>query len=247
MPLKTIIVEDETPSRERLKSLLTDYKEIELIGEAENGPDAVNLINTIKPDLVFLDIQLPVYTGFEVIQKIKFQPLIIFVTAFDEYAIKAFEANAVDYLLKPTTPQRLKEAIDRIYQRTSQKQDLLLAIKNIMGKNEYRKRFTVKNRDEILFIPVEDIYWFHAQDKYVFLHTVDKKYLIEETLRNLEDCLDPEYFIRIHKSIIVNLKKMGRIKRKLNGQYQVQLNDIEQLSFKIGRTYLPLVKKKLQF
>lgn len=247
MPLKIVIIEDEKPSRERLKSLLAGIAEIELVGEAENGPDGVKLIDALKPDLAFLDIQLPVFTSFEILQKIRHQPHVVFITAYDEYAIKAFEANAVDYLLKPTTKERLVQAIERVRQRTQPNQDILNTIQSILKKNQFRERFTVKFGNEILFIPTEDIFWFNAEDKYVFLHTYDKKYLIEDTLKNLETCLNPDSFLRIHKSVIVNIHKFHRIKRSFTGQFQVQLTDSKKSTFDIGRTFLAGVRERLDF
>ena len=185
MPLRTVIVEDEAPSRERLKSMLLEFDDIELVGEAYDGPDGVKLIDKIKPDLAFLDIQLPVFTSIEILQKIKHHPLIIFITAYDEYAIKAFEVNAVDYLLKPTTRERLQEAIHRARQHHPKFQDILSVMEGILDKKRFSDRFTVKIGDEILLIPTEDILWFHAEDKYVFIHTYDQKYLIDETLKNV--------------------------------------------------------------
>jgi DNA-binding LytR/AlgR family response regulator len=248
MQFRTVIVEDETPSRERLKSLLLEIGDIELVGEAVDGPDGVKLINIAKPDLAFLDIQLPVFSSFEIIEKIQHHPYIIFITAYDEYAIKAFEANAVDYLLKPTSLERLKQAIHRVQERLPQnQQELLSIIKTAFQKPIYQQRFSVKVGTEILFIPVEEIYFFQAEDKYIFLHTFDKKYLIEETLKFLETFLNPDSFIRIHKSVIINTNQLQRIKRTLNGQYKVQINNQKKSSFEIGRTYLAVVRERLNF
>jgi DNA-binding LytR/AlgR family response regulator len=245
MPLRTVIIEDEVPSRERLKSLLADILEIELVGEAGNGSDGVKLIDTLRPDLAFLDIQLPEFTSFEILAKIRHQPLVVFITAYDVYAIKAFEANAVDYLLKPTTQERLVQAIERVRQRTLPNQDIRLILQSVLKSRQFRQRFTVKVGSEILFVPTEDIFWFHADDKYVFLHTAKDEFLLEETLKNLETCMDPETFLRIHKSVIVNMGKIRRVKRTFLGQYQVQMDDLLKSVFKIGRTYLPKVKEKL--
>lgn len=247
MPLRTVIVEDEAPSLELLKSMLSEFDDIELVGEAHDGPDGVKLIDKVKPDLAFLDIQLPVFTSIEILQKIKHHPFIVFITAYDEYAIKAFEANAVDYLLKPTTKERLQEAIHRVQQRHLKFQDILSVMENIIDKKRFQDRFAVKIGDEILLIPAEDIFWFHAEDKYVFIHTYDQEYLIDETLKNLEEYLDPKQFIRIHKSVIINSKKINRIKRVLNGQYVVQLNDSRRSKFDIGRTFLSHIRERLQF
>ena len=248
MPLRTVIVEDEAPSRERLKSLLEDIEDVDLVGEAEDGPDGVSLINTTKPDLALLDIQLPVFTSFELIERLTHMPHIIFITAYDEYAIKAFEANAVDYLLKPTTPERLVQAIERVKARAPQQTEVLIQkIQDALKKKNFRNRFTVRHGDEILLIPVEDVFWIHAEDKYLFLHTAHDNYLYEDTLKNLETCLDPDQFMRIHKSVIINLKKIHKIKRKLSGQYKVQMQDARFTAFEIGRTFLSNVRQKLDF
>ncbi len=245
MPLRTVVIEDEVPSRERLKSLLVEISEIELIGEAENGSDGVRLIDTLRPDLAFLDIQLPEFTSFEILNRIRHQPAVIFITAYDAYAIRAFEANAVDYLLKPTSKERLLQAVERVRQRTLPQQDIHVILQSILRSRQFRRRFTVKVGSEILFVATEDIYWFHADDKYVFLHTAGDEFFLEETLKNLETSLDPEVFLRIHKSVIVHMGKIRRVKRTFLGQYQVQMNDAQRTVFEIGRTYLPKVKERL--
>jgi len=247
MPLRTVIVEDEEPALARLKLLLSGFEDIELVGEAQNGPDGVKLIDTIKPDLAFLDIQLPVFTGFDLLQKVRHQPLVIFITAYDEYALKAFDANAIDYLLKPTSLERLQEAVSRVQRQSPKFHEIMSIMEDVFEKKNFRRRFTVRIGDEILLVPSEAIFWFHADDKYVFIHTSEQKYLIDETLKRLEKYLDPKHFIRIHKSVIINIKEIKRIKRKLNGQYAVQLNDPDQSVFDIGRTYLPVVREKLEF
>jgi DNA-binding LytR/AlgR family response regulator len=248
MPFNVILVEDEAPARERMKSMLSAFDDINIVGEASDGPDGVRLIDDLKPDFIFLDIQLPVFTGFEVLKKIRHQPHVIFVTAYDEYAIKAFEADAVDYLLKPTTPERLREAIDRARQRGVRNLNTLLStLQHALQKPVYQDRFPVRVANEILFIPVEDICWFHAEDKYVFLHTARDRYMLEDSLKNLETRLDPEFFIRIHKSVIINTGKLLRIKRDFAGRYSIQLADIKQSAFEIGRTYLAQVRDKLGF
>jgi two-component system LytT family response regulator len=248
MPLRTIIIEDEAPARERLKSLVSEIGEIEIVGEAGDGPDGARLIDTLKPDLAFLDIQLPVFSGFEILEKIRHCPYVIFITAYDAYAIKAFEANAVDYLLKPTTPERLRNAVERVRQRNPQDMERLLSIlKNTFQKPVYQERFSIKIGDEIRFIQAKDIDWFHAEDKYVFLHTAEDQYLLDTTLKTLEKTLDPQRFIRIHKSVIINCEKLNRIKRNFAGHYKVELNDPKKSTFEIGRIYLVKVRERLGF
>lgn len=246
--LKAIIVEDEAPSRERLKSLLSDIPDIELIGEAVDGPEGVQLIDKMTPDIAFLDIQLPVFTSFELLKRIKHQPLIIFITAYDAYAVKAFEANAIDYLLKPTTPERLRKAIDRVRTRQPISTDKLLdVVQRAAGLTEYPDRFTVKCGSEISFIPADAVCWFGAQDKYVFLHTSNDSLLYEDTLKTLEQRLNPKHFIRIHKSVIINTAYVNRIKRTDSGNYQVEMKDAGNTRLEIGRTYLANVRTHFEF
>ncbi|MBN1781941.1 response regulator transcription factor [bacterium] len=247
MALRTIIVEDEAPSRERLKSLLEAIPEVELIGEAGDGPGGAELIDALKPDLVFLDVQLPVFTGFTLLQRIRHRPYVIFVTAYDAFAIRAFEANAVDYLLKPTSAERLREAVSRVRQRDPHTRQIMDVLQSVLNQNKYRQRFSVKIGEEVILIASEDIDYFRADDKYVFLHAMDKAYLIEETLKGLETCLDPARFIRIHKSVIINIESIVKIRRRITGQYQVLLKDTKNPAFDIGRTYLARVRERLEF
>lgn len=248
MKLRTIIVEDEQPSRDRLKTLLAAFPEIDLIGEAGDGQEAVAVIDQLKPDLAFLDIQLPVFTSFEVLARIRHRPSVIFVTAYDQYAIKAFDENAVDYLLKPTKPERLQKAIQRVTEAAQKVDDRLVQVlKAALTHKQHPDRFTVKLGEEIIFVSAAEVYWFHASDKYVFLHTHDREYIIDLTLKKLEDELDPQVFLRIHKSVIVALDKIARVRRGFPGRFKVQMTDARKSSFEIGRTYLAQVRAKLGF
>jgi two-component system LytT family response regulator len=219
MTWKTIIIEDEQLARQRLKRLLNNYSEIEIIGEAENGQLGLQLIESLQPDLVFLDIEMPVLNGFEMLAKIKeHPPKIVFTTAYDQYAIKAFEEGSIDYLLKPIEIDRLDKTVTKLKQTNLSKpaialEDLLTKIK---GKAS-AKTLTVKLGDRILLIRLEDIIHAQAEDKYVFLHTADgKKHLTDYTLSNLEDKL-PEDFLRIHRSDIINTNHITEIRRGFNG------------------------------
>jgi two-component system, LytTR family, response regulator LytT len=248
MPIKVVLVEDEPPSLDRMKSLLSTFADIQIIGQAVDGKSAVDTINQQQPDLVFLDVQLPVFNGFEVLQKLEHKPHIIFVTAFDQYAIKAFEENAIDYLLKPISRDRLAEAIGRAQHRlqsisTEQVQLLLSAV----VKKPFLQRFTIKIGDEVLFIPQTEVYYFEAKDKYIFLHTFNKYLIYDSTLKDLEKCLDPGCFIRIHKGIIVSISKIDRLKRSFNGRYKIHLKDAKKSSFEIGPTFVHQVRSGLQF
>ncbi|MGE6220534.1 LytR/AlgR family response regulator transcription factor [Nubsella zeaxanthinifaciens] len=219
MTWKTIIIEDEQLARQRLKRLLNNYSEIEIIGEAENGQLGLQLIESLQPDLIFLDIEMPVLNGFEMLAKLKENlPKIVFTTAYDQYAIKAFEEGSIDYLLKPIELERLDKTILKLKQSNLAKpaiaiEDLLQKIK---GKTNL-KTLTVKLGDRILLIKLEDIIHAQAEDKYVFLHTADgKKHLTDYTLSNLEEKL-PEDFLRIHRSDIINTNHITEIRRGFNG------------------------------
>jgi two-component system LytT family response regulator len=219
MNWKTIIIEDEQLARQRLKRLLKNYTEIDIIGEAENGQAGLELINSLQPDLVFLDIEMPVLNGFEMLAKLQeHQPKVVFTTAYDQYAIKAFEEGSIDYLLKPIELERLNKTILKLKQTNLSKppmaiEDLLAKIK---GKTNV-KTLTVKLGDRILLIKLEDIIHAQAEDKYVFLHTADgKKHLTDYTLSNLEEKL-PEDFLRIHRSDIINTNHIAEIRRGFNG------------------------------
>ncbi|MFN0256468.1 LytR/AlgR family response regulator transcription factor [Pedobacter ureilyticus] len=219
MTWKTIIIEDEQLARQRLKRLLANYAEVEIIAEAENGAQGLELINQHQPDLIFLDIEMPILNGFEMLAKLKENlPKVVFTTAYDQYAIKAFEEGSIDYLLKPIELERLDKTIAKLKQTNLAKpaiaiEDLLLQIK---GKTT-SKTLTVKLGDRILLIKFEDIVHIQAEDKYVFLHATDgKKHLTDYTLSTLEDKL-PEDFLRIHRSDIINTNHITEIRRGFNG------------------------------
>jgi len=219
MTWKTIIIEDEQLARQRLKRLLNNYSEIEIIGEAENGQLGIQLIESLQPDLVFLDIEMPVLNGFEMLAKLTENlPKIVFTTAYDQYAIKAFEEGSIDYLLKPIELERLDKTVLKLKKTNLAKPAIAIEdlIQKIKGKTNL-KTLTVKLGDRILLIKLEDIIHAQAEDKYVFLHTADgKKHLTDYTLSNLEEKL-PEDFLRIHRSDIINTNHITEIRRGFNG------------------------------
>jgi DNA-binding LytR/AlgR family response regulator len=248
MNIKAIIVEDEQNSLERIKFLLKSYEEIVIIGDASDGETAVEIINRLKPDLIFLDIQLPVINGFEVIDRIKYRPMIVFTTAYDQYALKAFDVNGIDYLLKPISKEKLDRAIKRVLNNKININDnIFSAIKDIVKKKVYLKRFSIKSKDEILIIPQEDVCYFKAEDKYVFLCTIEKEYFYDATIKELEKMLDPEIFLRIHRSYIISIDKIKKIDKWFLGEYKVKLSGENETSLKISRSYLPKVRKILRF
>ena len=246
MKIKTILVEDERHSLERFKSLLEDFSEIDIVGEAMDGESAIALIDEKKPDLVFLDIQLPVYNGFEVLERLSCKPQVIFVTSYNQHAIKAFEENAVDYILKPTSKDRLEKSIGRIRGGQTPDQGLIDFLKSRIFP-EYQSRFAVKLKDEIIIIPSEDVFYFRSQDRYVFLGTADTEFIYDATLKQLEESLDPDQFVRIGKSAVVAIDKIDKLSKWFFGEYNLILKDKNRTVFKVGRTYLPRLREKLKF
>lgn len=223
---KTIIIDDEQLARQRIKRLLKEYDEVEIIAEAENGAEGLALIEQHKPDLIFLDIEMPVLNGFEMLAKLTHQPKVVFTTAYDQYAIKAFEEGSIDYLLKPIELERLDKTIKKLKQTNLAPAQVPIEelIRQINGKKAL-KTLTVKIGDKILLIKLSDIVHIQAEDKYVFLHTVDgKKHLTDFTLSNLEEKL-PDEFLRIHRSDIINTEFIKEIRKGFNGALIFVLNN----------------------
>lgn len=224
---KTIVIDDEQLARQRIKRLLKEYDEIEIIGEAENGAEGLTIIEQLQPHLIFLDIEMPILNGFEMLAKLKHQPKVVFTTAYDQYAIKAFEEGSIDYLLKPIELERLDKTIKKLKETnlaTTTQVPLEELIRQINGK-KHIKTLTVKIGDKILLIKLIDIVHIQAEDKYVFLHTVDgKKHLTDFTLTTLEEKL-PEEFLRIHRSNIINTEYIKEIRKGFNGALIFVLNN----------------------
>ncbi len=231
--IRTLLVEDEEPARAIIKEYLKEIPEIEIIGEAGDGFSGAKAINDLKPDLVFLDIQMPKLTGFELLELLDHQCLIIFTTAYDQYAIKAFEMNAVDYLLKPFSNVRFKEAVERAIARFQSKQtDIKTAqaiLKTADEAVEYLERIAVRKAGNIEVIPVGDVIYFEADGDYVVLHTATGKFLKEKTMKYFEQHLPASGFVRIHRSYIVNVEKIQRLELYEKDTYMVLLKNGEKL------------------
>ncbi len=244
MMLKTLIVDDEAPARHRLKGFLSQNGSVDVVGEAEDGVQAVELIEKTKPDLVLLDIQMPRLDGFGVIKMLENPPFVIFVTAYDEYAIQAFEVNTIDYLLKPFTRERLNRAIDKAVDETSKKQDFDIHLeglfKTLTEQMRYLERLAVKDQRKIVVIDVGQIDVLTADAGQVSVTAGDKKYLTHYTLNEFQNQLDPKIFFRAHRSAIVNLTKIkeiipwfaGSYKIKLNGGLEVDLSRIQAVELR---------------
>jgi two-component system LytT family response regulator len=226
---KTIIIDDEQLARQRIKRLLTQYDEVDVVAEAENGAEGLELIQVRRPDLIFLDIEMPVLNGFEMLAKLSDPPKVVFTTAYDQYAIKAFEEGSIDYLLKPIEIERLDKTIKKLKQTALSAPQLPIEelIRQIQGKKMI-KTLTVKLGDKILLIKLEDIVHVQAEDKYVFLHTSDgKKHLTDYTLAILEEKL-PEEFLRIHRSEMINTDYIKEIRKGFNGALIFVLNNANE-------------------
>jgi DNA-binding LytR/AlgR family response regulator len=225
--IRVLIVDDEELARVRIKELLADIKDVEVAGEAENGLQAVEMTRELGPDVVILDIQMPGMDGFEVVDALTDVPLVIFATAFDEYAIKAFEVNSVDYLLKPISKERLGEAIERARGLLDDAPRLDEQTARLAGLVRERavKRLPVMKGKKIVLVNLEDIVWIGVEDELVFVHTHSEKYMMNTTMAELESRLDPHAFFRCHRSSIVNLNHVREIVPWFGGKYKIVVDD----------------------
>ena len=217
--MKALIVDDERLARTELKRLLTPFKDIKVVGEAVNAEDALEKIQQFKPDLLFLDIQMPGKTGFEMLEELDSVPTVVFTTAYDEYALKAFEFNAMDYLLKPIEPQRLEDTVKRLLEKT--KKDKIEADQTpVLTEND---QVFVKDGDRCWFVKLSTVRLFESEGNYVRLYFDDNKPLILRTLNYLDERLDNKAFFRANRKHIVNLKWIESIEPWLNGGLLVKL------------------------
>lgn len=254
MSIKTIIVDDVELARERIRILLDD-DEIEIVGEATNGREAIKAIKDLQPDLVFLDIQMPKIGGFEVIETIGVEemPTVIFVTAYDEFALRAFEINAVDYLMKPFGEHRLKKAVEKAKRLIKSKnpdsenikQKLVNLLEEIRAEQKFLKRIPVKSARGTTLLPTEEIDWIGAAGHYLELHAGREIHLIREKISLIEEKLDPEIFIRIHRSTIVNVEQIKSLHPLFNGDQLIILKNGQELN--LSRTYYDNLVKNLTF
>lgn len=225
MLIKAIIIDDERPARAELKKLLQAYPEIEILDEAQNSKEAIEKINELSPDLIFLDIQMPGKNGFELLAELMSAPKVIFTTAFDEYALKAFEVNALDYLLKPIDGKRLAEAIQKLTLQVSQ-QAQQKENKAVLTENE---QFFVKDGDKCWFVKLADVRLFESAGNYAKVYFDNYKPLILKSLNALEERLDEHHFFRVNRKHIVNLKWIARIEPYFNGGLLLELKNGEKV------------------
>ena len=243
MKIRTLIVDDEPLARGRLAQLLKTEAEIELIGESDNGRDALAKIKKDSPALVFLDVQMPELDGFGVVAALSAEklPAIVFVTAHDKFALKAFEVHAVDYLLKPFDRERFQTALRRAIDRLKQKQSNQLStqlsalLADLKPESKFADRISVKSSGRIIFVKVEDLDWVEGADNYVSLHVGSETHLLRETMAAFEARLDPGKFTRISRSAIVNLERIKELQPLFHGEYVILLRDGTRLT--LSRTY----------
>jgi two-component system LytT family response regulator len=227
---KTLIIEDERLAREELKLLLKDYLEIEIVDEAKNGEEGLQKIKEHKPDLLFLDVSMPGMTGFEMLKHLEEIPRVIFVTAYDEYALKAFEVNALDYILKPVDPDRLKEAIAKL---SAPEDDFVSNQAESLGRKNRQltlnDRVFIKDGEKCWFIELSKVRMLESEGNYVKVYFDNFKPLILRSLNSFEDRLDPEYFFRANRKFIINLNWVSNIENWFNGGLQVELREGEKV------------------
>ena len=256
--LRALIVDDEQLARRGLEIRLADYRDIEICGEARNGREALSAVREHAPDLMFLDVQMPGMDGFEVLRRLSGSnmPEVIFVTAYDEFALKAFEANALDYLLKPINDDRLREAIERARKHTdevladAQRNKLLKFVCELTGREltlesaleaatgerqVYPKRIAIREGAESQCVEVESIDWIDAAGDYMCVHSAGDTFVLRGTMKHLEDVLDPATFVRVHRSTIVNRHRVTAMRPHRNGEYFLQLGNAAEL--KLSRKY----------
>lgn len=246
MKITCLIIDDEQLARELLKEFLQSVPDIQVIGECAKGSEAVEKINKEKPDLIFLDVQMPGMTGFDVLDEIDHDPFVIFTTAYDQYAIRAFEKNAVDYLLKPIDQERFKLAVERaITQMKLEQNNVGELLRNMKTENRtsYDSHLFVQKSEKLLNLPVEDIVHLEASGDYTILTTKNDQFVSSSGIGKLEEILNPETFIRVHRSTIININFLKEIEKHFNGGMVVKMQNGK--SFPVSRTYAKLIRKKV--
>lgn len=243
MPLKKVIIaDDEAAARTILQQYLDDYPEMQVVAQCQDGLEAVAAIDRLEPDLVFLDIQMPGLSGFQVLRQIIHVPQIIFTTAYDQYALKAFDSNAIDYLLKPYTRERFNQAVAKVLNRQGTDLARLAALTDVAGQPEqgYPERILLENGNKMISLAVQEIAYLAAEKDYTRIHTLQKNFLSNYGIGVLEQRLNPAVFIRIHRSHIVNIHHIREVYKENNDAYLVLNNDV---SLKVSRGYIDNLKK----
>lgn len=246
MTINCLIIDDEQPARDLLREYIEHEPELNIVGEATKGKEAVEMIDNLRPELIFLDVQMPGMNGFDVLDDITHDPFVIFTTAYDQYAIKAFEKNAVDYLLKPIDQERFRLAVKRAVERMKLEQnnvgELLRSLKT-ENKTSYDSHLFVQKSEKLINLPVEEIIFLEASGDYTILTTPTDQFVSSSGIGKLEEILNPETFIRVHRSTIININFLKEIEKHFNGGMMVKMTTGK--SFPVSRTYAKLIRKKV--
>lgn len=251
-PIRVLVVDDESWARKRLTSLLKSAPDFQVVGECADGEEAANAVMAESPDVVFLDVQMPGLNGFEALEAIEPArlPLVVFVTAYDKYAIQAFEIHAVDYLLKPFDEERFGKTLARLRRESAMKDSLpdttnLQELLKVLRKDRpYLRRLGAKSGGRIVFLRTEDVDWIGATDNYVTLHVGRDEHLIRATMNGIEAKLDPEQFVRVHRSTIVNLDRVKELQPWFRGELVLVLKDGTELT--VGRIFRSRLRQLLE-
>jgi two-component system LytT family response regulator len=241
--IRVLIVDDESLARGMIREMLADDPDIEIIGECTGGEEAVAAIKEHAPDLLFLDVQMPEASGFEVLETLKDgqMPHVIFVTAYDQYAVRAFEVHALDYLLKPFDRERFEASWQRAKEQILKEKNgrlderILTLLEELKAGSKYLDRLVIKTNGRVFFLNADDIDWIEAQGNYVSVHSGMKSHLLRETISNLEAQLDPKRFRRIHRSSIVQINKIKELQPWFHGEYRIILHNGAELM--LSRNY----------
>jgi len=246
--VRTIVVDDERLARERLRGFLQSADGVEVVGEAKDGAEALKLLDEERPDLAFLDVQMPGLDGFGVLAQARHRPHVVFATAYDDYAIKAFEVHALDYLLKPISRRRLSETLRRVRDRLDHKSpDWQAIVTALQDKKSFATQLPVHRGRQILVLPVEEVYWLEVEYRLVYAHTAGERYMTSFTLRDLEERLDPEIFFRAHKSRIVNLRQVQAIVPWFGGRYKLVMKDTAKSEVELSRAQARVLRRRMHW
>ena len=248
--IRAVVADDEVLARQKLRQLLKEIEGIEVVGECATAAETIELVRLTDPELLFLDIRMSDMDGFDVLESLSADadrtlPQVIFVTANDRYAVRAFEIHAIDYLLKPFTPERLQAAVQRVRDKVASGEPGHKDSERKSEPERYTTRMVFKSRGRILFLSVDDIRWIEAQENYVKICTGKDSHLLRETIGSLENRLDPNLFLRVHRSAIVNLHHVKEVKNEADGDAIVVLKSGEQVP--MSRSYRSKMQKLLRF
>lgn len=238
--IKVVIIDDEVLARNLLKEYLAQNENFTLIAECKNGIEAIGVVNALKPDLIFLDIQMPGKSGFEVLQELEFFPKIIFSTAFDHYALEAFEVNAIDYLLKPYTKERFQTALEKVKTNEQQASQNMMNLIEAMPNKTFSNRVLVQKGYKLIAILVTDIIYIEAQDDYALVYTASDSFLSNKGIGIIHSKLNPNEFVRVHRSYVVSWNHIKEIIKDTNG-FQIITSNLKRIN--VSRSYSDIVSR----